>query len=131
PSVGPVGANAAWGALVVDGGVHVAAIEKGEAPIEGSGIGVGSGNPIGYSDAEVTGQHIGVANCEIECTAGAIGALIARGKGLRGGWAVPESEIFAGGNSRGGGVQEIDGVRTGVQEAGVGGVVESGGDISG
>ena len=117
--------------MVVDGGVHVAAVEKGETPIEGSGVGVGSGKSIGYSDTEVTGQHIGVADCKSECAAGAIGALVGSRKRLRRGWAVPESQVFSGGNSRGGGVQEIDGVRTSVQEAGVGVVVESGGDISG
>ncbi len=130
PSVGPVGADTAWGGLVVDGGVHVAAVEKGETPIEGCGVGVGSGKSIGYSDAEVTGQRVGIANRESECAAGAIGALVGSRKRLRRGWAVPESQIFAGGNSRGGGVQEIDSVRTGVQEAAVGGVVESGGDLS-
>src|SRR6266853_4495128 len=128
---GPVGANAAWGVLLVDGGVHVAAVEKRETPIEGCGVGVGSGKAIGYRDAEVIGQCVGIANRESECAAGAIGALVGSRKRLRRGWAVPESQIFAGGNSRGGGVQEIDSVRTGVQEAGVGGVVESGGDLSG
>jgi hypothetical protein len=74
--ISPVGAHAAWGVLVVDGGVHVAAVEKGQTPIEGSGFGVGSGKSIGYSDAEVSGQRIGVANCENEWAAGAISALI-------------------------------------------------------
>src|SRR5882724_8718991 len=129
-SVGPVGAEAAWGVLIFDCGEDVAAEEEGEAPVEGTGV--GSGESIGYTDGEVTSQGVGVAYSEIERAAGSICALIGGGKGLRGSRAVPESEAGARGNSDGGRVQEIDSVRTAVEEAGVseGGVVESGGEIS-
>jgi len=116
--------------LVFDCSEYGAAKEEGEAPIESPGV--GSGESIGYTDGDVAGQSVGVGDGELERSACAVGALIGCGKSLCGGWAVPEGEVGAGGKARGGCIQEIDGVRTGVQESGVGegGVVESGGDIS-
>src|ERR1700756_3341569 len=130
-SVRPEGADAAGGVLVVDGGEDFAAEEEGEAPIESGGDGVGAGKTVGYTDGAVTGEGVGVGYGESERAAGAVCSLISGAGGLRGGWAVEEGEVGAGRESGGGGVQEKDGVRTGVQEPAEGVVVESGGDIPG
>src|ERR1700757_4026294 len=127
-SVGPIGARAAGGVLSVDGGIDLAAEEEGETPVEGVGGGVGTGKTVGYTDGGVHDEGVGVGYGESERATGAVCSLIRGAGSLRGGRAVEEGQIGAGGESCGSGVQKKDGVRTGVQESAEGVVVESGGD---